>query len=85
MSWTPTGPDVARAGEPYRCCLCGQRNPRCLCRRCRLAHTDAAGRVAPWLRALQREADRQSKRAARLRGRLVLLSFDALAADAEPE
>lgn len=69
-----------QAGDPFRCVVCGRRDPQCLCRACREAHTDpASGVLAPWVAAERREAQRQSwrvKSAAR-RG-ITTESFDRL-------
>lgn len=70
-------PDPDMAGEPYHCCLCGQRNPRCLCRRCRLAHTLPDDTLPDWLRALQREAQRLTAHARR-RPKFTLQSLDTV-------
>lgn len=68
----------ALPGDPFRCCVCGVANLRCLCRACRLANT-AYGALAPWVAALQREAQRLSKRLTRARRSGVSLeSFEDL-------
>lgn len=68
-------PDPELAGEPGHCCLCGQRNPRCLCRRCRLAHLLPDGTTAPAIRELQRQAQRLTARERRYPN-FALLTFD---------
>lgn len=66
-------------GEPFRCVVCGNADRQCLCRSCRLANTDAAGRLAPWVAAERREAQRQSARLARAaKAGISLESFDRL-------
>lgn len=69
--------DPERAGEPYHCCLCGRRDPRCLCKRCRIAHSPG-GVLVPWVAALKREANRLTARERRWRGRVELVRLDAL-------
>ncbi len=69
VAWTP-GPAInpTQAGEPGRCCLCGDFTQRSLCAICRIQYSTIdplTGRlVCPdWLKAIQREAHRLDKRA----------------------
>lgn len=69
----PASPD--NAGEPGFCALCGRPDTRCLCRACRDAHTHG-GELAEWARALQRDAQRETKRV-----RSGKVTFEALGED----
>lgn len=72
-------PGADRAGEAYRCAVCGDPDLRCLCARCRLAHTDAGGALHPAIAAVQREAKRLSARLTRARRRgVAVVSLDRL-------
>lgn len=87
----PPSPTPTYAGEPGRCCLCGDFTQRSLCVYCRLQYsiTDTTGRlVCPdWLKAIQREAHRLDKRAYTMIGRGQRLqtfseaALDMIAAD----
>lgn len=59
-------PNPADAGSCYACCLCGRRDPRCLCQPCRRAHS-TGGVLAPWVVSLRNEAQRLTARERRLR------------------
>lgn len=65
------------AGLPYRCCLCGRADVRCLCAPCRKAHTQD-GTLAPWVVSLQNEAKRQTRHVGYWHGRVAVESLDRL-------
>lgn len=79
MSPASRSPAADRAGDPFRCVVCGRHDPQCLCRACRLANTDADGTLAAWVAAERREAQRQSARLARAsKAGITVESFDRL-------